>query len=137
MLALLVVTRILLRRHDTTTTMQRLTRRSTGAIVAPVAAMQPVTAMRAVRRAARVVGGNCLAQSVALAAGLQRAGSAPELILGCRRYGKQEWGAHAWVRVDGQTLDPLPSGRHHALAGLGAGTAWIPTPVAELGGITE
>jgi hypothetical protein len=93
--------------------------------------------MRAVRRAARLVGGDCLAQSIALTAALARANADPTMVLGCRRYGEREWGAHAWVVVDGEVFEPLRAGAHHALAGLGAGTQWVPAPITQVGGFRK
>lgn len=117
-----MLARISLRRADTTTTLRRLTRRR-ASFARP---FEPYDGLRAVRRAARVVGGNCLAQSVALTAALTRAGEDTTLVLGCRRYGSEEWGAHAWVRARNTTFDPRPSGAHQALAQLSAATEWVP-----------
>jgi hypothetical protein len=78
-----------------------------------------------------VLPANCLPQSIALTVALGRAGYAPTLILGCRRYDARNWGAHAWVSVAGEVLDPIPSGPHQALAHLDAGTGWTPMPVVE------
>lgn len=123
--ALLVSARLSLRRADTTTTLRRLTRRRFG----HTRPFRPHDGMRAVRRAARVIGGDCLAQSVALTAALARANHDAVLVLGSRRYPSGEWGAHAWVRAEAQTLDPRPSGVHQPLAQLSAATAWSVTPL--------
>src|SRR5205807_1517 len=90
--ALLAATRLVLRRRGTTGTLRALTRRP-----ARRGEVQPQKALRAVRRAGRVVGGSCLAQSVALAAVLEGAERHPTLILGARREAGQSWSAHAWV----------------------------------------
>lgn len=81
-------------------------------------------ALIAVRRAGRVFGAECLPQAIALTCLLYRAGAAPELVLGCRRYGPTQWGAHAWVEVDGHALDPVEQPDHAALARLSATTKW-------------
>ncbi|HUR79007.1 MAG TPA: lasso peptide biosynthesis B2 protein [Acidimicrobiales bacterium] len=111
-----------LRRRDTSQTLRRLcTHRRWDAIA-------PDDGLRAVRRAARIVPANCLAQSIALTVAFESAGASPMLVLGCRRYESNKWGAHAWVRVGDEVLDPRPSGPHSALAALDAGTDWVPTP---------
>jgi hypothetical protein len=123
--ALLAATKRSLRRRDTTATLRRY---APGKAWAP---FETADGMRAVRRAARALGANCLAQSVALTVATTRAGRDPELILGCRRYSGGQWGAHAWIVLDGAVFDPLPSGEHQALASIGAGTQWIPAPIGQ------
>jgi hypothetical protein len=81
-------------------------------------------ALIAVRRAGRVFRADCLPQAIALACLLHRGGATPELVLGCRRYGPNQWGAHAWVDVDGHTLDPVEQPDHAPLARLSATTKW-------------
>jgi hypothetical protein len=120
---LLAATKRSLRRRDTTATMRRL---SDGG---PWVGFDANDALRAVRRAARILGANCLSQSIALAAACARNGLDPELILGCRRYGDGKWGAHAWVQLRGDVYDPLPSGEHQTLASISAGTGWVPAPI--------
>lgn len=111
-----------LRSRDTTETLRRLCARPTGRSV-------PLPdALYAVRRAGRLLGANCLTQSIALTAALARAGVNPKLVLGCRRYDAQNWGAHAWVIVGDEMFDPLPSGPHAALAELSAAGDWVPAP---------
>lgn len=124
MTALLAATKRSLRRRDTTDTLRRLAREghATGSFDAD-------EGLRAVRRASRALGANCLSQSVALAAACRRAGLNPEVILGCRRYGDGKWGAHAWIVLDARVYDPLPSGEHQALASISAGTNWVPAPI--------
>jgi hypothetical protein len=124
---LLAATKRSLRRRDTTGTLR---------LLADQGSWSPFDAddgLRAVRRAARVLGANCLAQSVALTVASTRAGLDPELILGCRRYGGGQWGAHAWITLGARVYDPLPSGEHQALASISAGTAWVPTPIERRG----
>jgi hypothetical protein len=121
--ALLAATRRSLRRRDTTATLRLFT---PGA---PWPSFDADDAMRAVRRASRLMAANCLAQSVALTVACTRAGGSPELILGCRRYGDGKWGAHAWIVLESRVYDPLPSGEHQALASISAGTQWVPAPI--------
>jgi hypothetical protein len=64
---------------------------------------------------------------VALAAVLERRGHAPTLVLGCRQYEDRHWGAHAWVVVDGEVLEPVAGGPHQELARLDAVNGWVPT----------
>jgi hypothetical protein len=115
-----------LRRRDTTATLQRYAARPSQ-----WPSFEPRAGLRAVRRASRAVRANCLPQSIALAVALTRTGHEPEVVLGCRRYDDRNWGAHAWVCVEGVVLDPIPSGAHEALARLNAGTGGNPVPVAE------
>src|SRR5256885_17102751 len=89
--ALLAATRRSLRRRDTTATLRQFTHG------APWPSFDADDGLRAVRRASRLMGANCLAQSVALTVACARAGSDPELILGCRRYGDAKWGRPAWI----------------------------------------
>jgi transglutaminase superfamily protein len=124
--ALLAATRRSLRRRDTTATLRRFTHG------APWPSFDADDGLRAVRRASRLIGANCLAQSVALTVACARAGSDPELILGCRRYGDAKWGAHAWIILGAQVYDPLPSGEHQALASISAGTQWVPAPIGRV-----
>ena len=124
MALLLAATRFLLRKHDTTKTLRLLVRRNGHG---PEFANPD--GLRAVRRAAKVFRANCLAQSVALTVALQGAKKSPVLILGCRRYENRSWGAHAWVLVESEVLDALPSGAHEPLARLSADTQWIPAPI--------
>jgi len=86
--------------------------------------LDPQLALRAVQRAGNRAHADCLAQSVALAAVLQRGGHEPTLVLGCRRYGARDWGAHAWVEVDGARLDPVSQPEHAELARLRAANDW-------------
>jgi hypothetical protein len=85
-------------------------------------------AMTAVRRSGRVFRADCLPQAIALTALLHRGGAAPELVLGCRRYGPNQWGAHAWVEINGHTLDPVEQPDHAALARLSAAKKWEVRP---------
>jgi hypothetical protein len=79
-----------------------------------------------VRRAGRVVGGVCLAQSVALAALLEHGGQHPTVVLGCRPESRT-WSAHAWVTVGDEVLEPVRGGPHAELATLEAANGWVPT----------
>lgn len=124
MAALLASTLMSLRRRDTTQTLRRLIQRS--AVWPEFAATD---GLRATRRSARLLRANCLAQSIALTVAQHRAAKRPALILGCRRYDDGRWGAHAWVVVDSEVLDALPSGAHEPLAQLSADTLWVPTPI--------
>jgi len=83
-------------------------------------------ALVAVRRAGRVWGAACLAQSVSLASMLHRRGDDPVVVLGCRRQGDGEWTAHAWVEVAGRRLEPVVSAAHSELARLEAARGWQP-----------
>ncbi|CAN5670651.1 hypothetical protein BH20ACT2_BH20ACT2_05280 [soil metagenome] len=107
----LVRVRVLLGRHGLDDTLARLATTTTTRR----RAVSPERRMRAVQRAGRVVGGACLEQSLALAELLVRDGHRPELVLGCRRYGPGEWGAHAWVEVDGRHLEPVVAPEHQEL----------------------
>jgi hypothetical protein len=116
-------TRILLRWRGTTGTLRLLTRGSRSGRVHEQAAL------RAVRRAGRVVGGACLAQSVALTAVLEHSEQHPTLVLGCRP-DDGTWTAHAWVVVNGQVLEPVRGEPHTALARLDRSTGWVPERVS-------
>lgn len=129
MAVLLAATRLSLRRRDTTETMRHFSRRSRS-----WPSFSDTDALAALRVPARVLRGNCLAQSIALTVALQRAGEEPTLVLGCRRYDNREWGAHAWVVVDGRVLDARPSGPHQSLARLAASTQWVPAPLSSADG---
>ena len=124
MVLLVAITRVLLRRRDTTAALRLLIKWSRR-----WPEFSADEGLRAVRRAAKVFRANCLAQSVALTVALQGAKKSPVLILGCRRYENRSWGAHAWVLVDSAVLDALPSGAHEPLARLSADTQWIPAPI--------
>ena len=116
--------RALLRGHDTTWTLRRITRaRSPRA-----RHVDGDSAVVAVRRAGRMAKATCLPQSVALVALLARDGVDPVLVLGCRRYEDRTWGAHAWVELGEKVLEPVPAGAHEELAVLQRSKAWIPTP---------
>jgi hypothetical protein len=84
-------------------------------------------ALAAVRRAGRVWGATCLAQSVGLASMLHRRGDDAAVVLGCRRQPDGEWTAHAWVEVAGRRLEPVVSVAHSELARLEAARGWRPT----------
>ena len=84
----------------------------------------PDLAAAAVARAARTLGAECLPQSVALTAVLQRTGAAPSLVIGCRRHSAGLWGAHAWVEVNGRRFDPLAHEEHEELCRLSAAGRW-------------
>lgn len=86
--------------------------------------LDPSAAVSVVRRAGRLSGAACLAQAVALAAMLQRRGSEPAVVLGCRRQGDQDWSAHAWVELDGARLEPLVQPPHAVLTRLRADKGW-------------
>jgi hypothetical protein len=117
----LAVARVLLRRRGTTQTLRVLTRARQGA-----AEIDSSAALRAVQRAGRLLGGQCLAQSVALTAVLARANHEPTLVLGCRPQGSDPWTAHAWVLVDGRVLEPVAGEPHAELARLDAARDWVP-----------
>ena len=121
--ALVLATRILLRRHSTTETLRRLAPTALHASDTP-----PSAALKAVQRAGGALRAPCLPQSVALTALLARAGQRPALVLGCRRYDDGNWGAHAWVVVDGQVLEPVAAEAHTELARLDSAHRWVPTP---------
>jgi len=119
---ILLATRLLLGRRGTTATLRSLTRRRFTHEEVPTQA-----ALRAVQRAAKVLGGACLAQSVALTAMLEQAGQHPTLVLGCRPQGAQPWTAHAWVVVRKEMLEPVRGQAHAELARLEATSGWIPS----------
>jgi len=119
--ALLGTSRVLLRRRGTTATLRVLTRARAGTTY-----VDPHAARRAIRRAGRLVGGQCLAQSVALTAVLARANLDPTLALGCRPQGEDPWTAHAWVIVDGEVLEPVAGLPHAELARLDGARDWVP-----------
>lgn len=121
---LLLCTRVLLSRRGTTATLRLLTRRITGR----ASESEPRAALRAVRRAGRVLGGACLVQSVALTAVLERGDQHPTLVLGCRPQDGQLWTAHAWVIVGGEVLEPVRGQAHAELARLNASNQWVPSP---------
>ena len=120
--ALVVLARLLLKRRDASEVLRRLAGGGPGH--GPARDVHPDEALVAVRRAGRITGGECLPHSIALAALLQRGGQSPVVVLGCRRYGPQEWGAHAWVEVGGGRYDPLWQPDHAALARLSAAHDW-------------
>lgn len=124
--ALLAAARVMLRRWDTTTTLRWLAGSST---TARRVAIDPGRALRAVRVAARVVGGVCLPQAVALTSLLQRGGYEPILVLGCLRAADGTWSAHAWVDVGGTAFQPVVASGHTALAVLSAKGGWVPSAV--------
>jgi hypothetical protein len=124
-LVLLATTRLLLRRHGTTGTLQRLARQRQARPVAPE------DALTAMRRARYLVGGRCLPQAIALTALLQQGGNDPVLVLGCHRRPNGSWDAHAWTRVDGRVLDPDPSGDYAELAWCRREDDWVPAAPAE------
>ena len=125
---LVAAARIMLGRHGTTGTLRHLTRWYAGPI-----GVERVDALRAVQRAGRLLRAACLPQSVALTAVLTGAGDPPTLVLGCRQYGDGHWGAHAWVVVGGEVLEPVPSGPHAELARLDAASGWVPTQLGAKG----
>ena len=115
----------LLRVRPTTVVLRLLARPRT----APSAgAADAFSALAAVRRAGHLVGADCLPQSVALTALLRRQGAEPVLVLGCRRVGPREWGAHAWVELDGERLEPLVAPDHTELARLTPAADWEISP---------
>ena len=85
-------------------------------------------ALTAVRRAARLAGGACLPQAVALTVLLERAGCDPVLVLGSHLDTKREWSAHAWVEADRLVLEPVITVEHEPLANLTAANGWTPSP---------
>lgn len=93
--------------------------------------LDPVAALGAVRSAGSRLGARCLAQSVALAALLARDGNDPVIVLGCRRYGAQEWGSHAWVECAGDILEPVVADAHAELARCAAAEGWVPVQAPE------
>lgn len=89
---------------------------------------------RAVCRVGRWVPGSvCLDQALATVGLELRQARRPELILGCRR-ASAEWAAHAWVVVDGITLDAAPLGCYMALTRYSiCGDVWRRTAVEPVG----
>lgn len=120
----LVATEVLIRRRGTTAALQRLTRRRSRA--AEPTADDASDVVTAVRRAGRLVRARCLAQSVAVAVLLERAGRDAAVVLGCRRYQDRRWGSHAWVVCDGDVLEPVTGGDHAELARYSASQRWVP-----------
>lgn len=92
--------------------------------------LDPYMAARSVAAAGRLLRADCLPQAVALAALLQRAGTSPSVVLGCRFYGPSRWGAHAWVESGGERFDQLASEDHAELARLSAASRWQTRPRA-------
>lgn len=88
------------------------------------AALDADAAARSVAMASRVLRADCLPRAVALAALLQRGGAPPAVVLGCRFYGPNQWGAHAWVEVGGRRFDPVDHEAHTELARLTAERGW-------------
>lgn len=127
-LAWMVMSRVMLRSRDTTTTLRRLAGRPDRVPGSPI---DPQRAVRAVQIAARIVGGVCLPQAVTLTALLQRGGHEPMLVLGCLRNADGTWSAHAWVDVDGKDFQPVFASGHSALAVLTARSGWIPSQVPD------
>jgi len=127
-LVLVAASRLLLRRHTTTDSLRRLARGNGNA-----RRLDPLDALTAVRRSARIAGGACLPQAVALTALLQRAGHEPALVLGSHRDAKREWSAHAWVEVDQLLLEPVITVEHASLAKLKAANGWTPSPPKQIG----
>jgi hypothetical protein len=124
MTALLLAARASLKRRGVTETLRHLTN-GNGA----PARLSPRDALRALRLPGALLRAACLEQSVALTAVLARAHKEPTLVLGARHHDNRPWGAHAWVVVGEEVLDPVPSGRHEAFAKLDATTGWVPAPV--------
>lgn len=122
-LLILALAQVLLRRQGTAAALRLLARRRRNP-----RSLEPPVAMRAVRRAGRLTRGACLSQAVALTALLTRAGEDPTLVLGCRRYREGVWGAHAWVDLDGEQLEPVASEEHQLLATCRPEHDWVPTP---------
>lgn len=86
--------------------------------------LDPDQAAASVATAARILRAECLPQAVALAALLQRGGASPTVVLGCRFYGENSWGAHAWVEAGGRRFDPLSGHEHAELGRLSAAGRW-------------
>jgi Transglutaminase-like superfamily len=131
--ALVIAARVLLWRCSTPTVLRLLAggrsgpgRRGRGV------ATDPHQATRAVQAFGNRVRAGCLPQSIALAAVLQRGGSEPTLVLGCRYYAPKAWGAHAWVEVAGERFDPVAQPDHAELARLKAANGW---QIARSGGV--
>lgn len=119
--ALVVLARILLWRHGTTHALRRLHR-----LRRPRGEIDPAAATLAVQRAGRLARARCLAQSVALAALLDRDGQDVAVVLGCRLYANRQWGSHAWVMYGGQMLEPVAADEHAPLARYSADHDWVP-----------
>lgn len=119
------VSKLLLVKLRTTTVLTLLAGRWRGGRPLPI---DSELAARAVAAGARLVHADCLPQAVALAALLQRSGTAPAVVLGCRYYGPSRWGAHAWVEADGKRFDPLAHEAHAELARLTAAGRWEVRP---------
>jgi hypothetical protein len=130
------VAKVLLRRRPTTEVLCLLAGTAGPTSAGPTSApgvtktveVNPQQALRAVRASARFFRAGCLEQSVALAALLQRANEQPSLVIGCRRYGGSEWGAHAWVELDGTRLEPAMDAHHTPIARLTAAGGWKLSP---------
>lgn len=90
--------------------------------------LDPDMAARSVAAASRWLRADCLPQAVALAALLQRNGRSPAVVLGCRFYGPNRWGAHAWVETEGRRFDSLEHTAHTELARLTASSRWQAGP---------
>jgi hypothetical protein len=121
---LLVAAASLLRTRGTTAALRALARAPRPARARR--ASDPADALLAVQRAGKATRAKCLAQSVALTALLVRDGRDAEVVLGCRRYGSGQWGAHAWVLTAGEKLEPVPADAHEELARCSAAHRWVP-----------
>jgi hypothetical protein len=119
--ALVILARILLHRRGTTDALRRMHR-----IRRPSPAIDTATAVQAVRRAGRVAGARCLAQSVALTALLDREAHDIVMVLGCRLYADRRWGSHAWVLYGDEVLEPVVADDHTPLARYSAAHDWVP-----------
>ena len=121
---MVALAKLLLVKLRTTTVLALLAGRRSG----PGRGVDANLAARSVAAAGRLLRADCLPQAVALAALLQRGGSAPAVILGCRFYGPSRWGAHAWVEADGRSYDLLAGEEHTELARLTAADRWEVRP---------
>lgn len=63
----------------------------------------------------------CLRQALVLHGWLRRRGLAPEIVIGVRRDGEAPLDAHAWVELEGASIDVTPIGQR-APADAAAGT---------------
>jgi hypothetical protein len=121
---LLVAAEVLLRTRGATPALRTLARPPRAGQARR--GIDPASALAAVQRVGHVTRAKCLTQSVALAALLVRDGRETELVLGCRRYGAAQWGAHAWVVAEGEKLEPVVAGAHEELARCSAAHRWVP-----------
>ncbi|MGH9138718.1 MAG: lasso peptide biosynthesis B2 protein [Acidimicrobiales bacterium] len=117
----LIRVRSLLRRSDLPTTLASLQRVNPNA-AGPVTIQDARRLAHAVRRTLRVLPADtrCLTQSLVLTAVLARRGTTGALVIGVRPGNEsgKDFGAHAWIELDGHPLLPTSNGEFERLVAL-------------------